>query len=211
MQNTEIDYCIAGYLQLPILFFILYATKNNHMKKTLIGSIVGALILFIWQFVSWTASGLHRSAEAYTPKQDSILQYLSTQFSEDGSYFLPTAPDGASKEEQEKLYETMDGKPWAQIHYHKSMDMNMGMNMARGYAINIVILLLVCWLFKKMGTPTFMTILSACIAIGLIGFFNGPYTNYIWFQTRDLYAHLIDAIAGWGLTGLWLGWWLRRP
>lgn len=181
------------------------------MKKTLIGSLVGAIILFLWQFVSWTASGLHRSAEAYTPKQDSILQYLNTQFSEDGSYFLPTHPDGASKEEQEKLYEAMDGKPWAQIHYHKSMDMNMGMNMARGFSINIVTLLLVCWLFKKMGTPPFMTLLSASIAIGLIGFFNGPYINHIWFQTRDLMGHFIDAIVGWGLTGIWLGWWLRRP
>ena len=181
------------------------------MKKTLIGALVGAVILFLWQFVSWTASGLHRPAQAYTPKQDSILQYLSTQFSEDGTYFLPTHPDGASMEEQQKMAEAAAGKPWAQIAYHKSMDMNMGMNMARGFAINIVIVLMVCWLFKKMGTTSFMTILSASLAIGLIGFFNGPYTNHIWFQSRDLMAYLIDAIAGWGLTGLWLGWWLRRP
>nr|WP_294991951.1 hypothetical protein [uncultured Sediminibacterium sp.] len=181
------------------------------MKKTIIGSLVGAIILFLWQFVSWTASGLHRSAEAYTPKQDSIMQYLNSQFTEDGSYFLPNTPDNASSEEQEKLYEEMDGKPWAQIHYHKSMNMNMGMNMARGLATNIVILLLVCWLFKKMGTMSFMTVLSASLAVGLIIFLQGPYTNHIWFQSRDLMAHLIDAIAGWGLTGLWLGWWLRRP
>ena len=72
------------------------------MKKTLIGSLVGAVILFLWQFVSWTAAELHRPAQAYTPKQDSILQYLSTQFTEDGTYFLPTYPDGASMEEQQK-------------------------------------------------------------------------------------------------------------
>lgn len=181
------------------------------MKKTLIGAIVGAIILFLWQFVSWTAIGLHRSAEAYTPRQDSILQYLGTQLTEEGTYFLPTTPDGASKEEQEKLYETMDGKPWAQIAYHKSMNMNMGVNMARGFTIDIVILLLVCWLFKQMSAPSFSTIVAAMIVIGLIGFFNGAYTMHIWFQTRDLTAHLIDALASWGLTGLWLGWWLRRP
>jgi hypothetical protein len=61
-----------------------------------------------------------------------------------------------------------------------------------------------------MGSPPFMTILSASIVIGIIGFLNGPYTNHIWFQTRDLMAYLIDAIASWGLAGIWLGWWLRR-
>lgn len=180
------------------------------MKKTVIGSLVGAIILFLWQFVSWTAAELHRPAQAYTPKQDSIMQFLNSQFTEDGSYFLPTYPDGASMEEQQKLAEACVGKPWAQIHYHKSMDMNMGVNMGRGLAINIVILLLVCWLFKQMSAPSFTTILSASIAIGLIVFFNAQYTNHIWFQSRDLMANLIDAIVGWGLTGLWLGWWLRR-
>lgn len=180
------------------------------MKKTVIGSLVGAIILFLWQFVSWTAAELHRPAQAYTPKQDSIMQFLNSQFTEDGSYFLPTYPEGASMEEQQKLAEACIGKPWAQIHYHKSMDMNMGMNMGRGLAINIVILLLVCWLFKQMSSPSFTTILSATVAIGLIVFFNRPYTNHIWFQSRDLMAYLIDAIVGWGLTGLWLGWWLKR-
>lgn len=180
------------------------------MKKTLIGSVVGAIILFLWQFLSWTVTELHRPAQAYTPKQDSILQYLSTQFTEDGTYFLPTYPDGASMEEQQKLAEACVGKPWAQIAYHKSMDMNMGVNMGRGLAINIVILLIVCQIFKLMGSLSFTTILSVSLGIGLIGFFNISYTNHIWFQTRDLMANLIDTIAGWGLTGLWLGWWLRR-
>ncbi|MBL0882410.1 MAG: hypothetical protein IBJ16_03500 [Chitinophagaceae bacterium] len=180
------------------------------MKKTLIGSVVGAIILFLWQFVSWTAAELHRPAQAYTPNQDTILQFLETQLPEEGSYFLPGFPDGTSMEEQEKLTEAAVGKPWAQIAYHKSMDMNMGVNMGRGLAINIVILLIVCWIFKQMGSPSFATILSASLCIGLIGFFNISYTNHIWFQTRDLMANLIDAIVGWGLTGLWLGWWLRR-
>lgn len=180
------------------------------MKKTIVASLVGAIILFLWQFLSWTITELHRPAQEYTPKQDSILQYLNSQFSEDGSYFLPTYPKGASMDEQQKLMEAATGKPWAQIQYHKSMNANMGMNMARGFIVNIAILWLVCWLFGKMTNPSFGTIFGASLAIGLIVFMHGPYTNHIWFQSRDLMAYLIDAVLAWGLTGIWLGWWLKR-
>lgn len=67
------------------------------MKKTIIGSLVGAIIMFLWQFLSWGPTQLHRPAQDYTPKQDSILSYLNSQFSEDGSYFLPSYPKDASR------------------------------------------------------------------------------------------------------------------
>ena len=61
------------------------------MKKTIIGTLVGGIILFMWQFLSWTALDLHRSAQNYSPKQDTILSYLSANLEKEGGYFLPTA------------------------------------------------------------------------------------------------------------------------
>lgn len=180
------------------------------MKKNLIGAIVGAIILFVWQFLSWTVLDLHRPANEYTPKQDSILQYLSTQFSEDGSYMLPTLPADAPMADYEKFSEEATGKPWAQIIYHKSMDNNMVTSMVRCISIDIVALLLVCWLLGKMGAQSFGTYFSASLAIGFIIFFTSAYTTHIWFQIRDLNAYLIDAVIAWGLIGVWLGWWMRR-
>ena len=56
------------------------------MKKWLIGSFVGAILIFVWQFLSWTVFQLHEAEAKYTPAQDSILQYLNTQFKETGTY-----------------------------------------------------------------------------------------------------------------------------
>ncbi len=180
------------------------------MKKTLIGAIVGGILLFVWQFLSWTMLDLHRPANEYTPKQDSILQYLNTQFSEDGSYMLPTVPAKASMEEFEKMSTEATGKPWVQINYHKSLQNNMVSSMIRCLSIDIVILLLLCWMLGKMGPQGFGTIFAVSLAIGFINFFASPYTNHIWFQIRDLNAYLIDAVVAWGLVGVWLGWWLRK-
>ena len=48
------------------------------MKKWLIGSFVGAILIFVWQFLSWTVFQLHEAEARYTPAQDSVLRYLNS-------------------------------------------------------------------------------------------------------------------------------------
>lgn len=54
-------------------------------------------------------------------------------------------------DEMEKVMKEMEGKPWARISYYKVMNINMGMNMARGLIANIIIVSLLCWIFSKMA------------------------------------------------------------
>jgi len=180
------------------------------MKKLFIGAIVGGIIVFVWQSLSFTVLNLHGKAFQYTPKQQEIISYLGTQFSEDGQYLLPRPPDNASSEEQKAHMESSDSKPWAMVSYHKAMKMNMPMNMIRGLLVDILAVGLLCWILLKMNLPSFSTILIASIFTGLIVFLNVPYTAHIWYQTFDIMAHFLDAIVSWGACGLWLGWWLNR-
>jgi hypothetical protein len=180
------------------------------MKKLIIGAIVGGIIIFIWQSLSFTALNLHAKAFQYTPKQQELITYLGTQFDEEGQYLLPRSPDNASREEMEAHMKSADGRPWAMISYHKAMDMNMAMNMIRGLVVDILAAGLLCWILLKMSAPSFSTILISSIFIGLIVFMNGVYTGHIWYQTFDIMAHFLDAIVAWGACGLWLGWWLNR-
>jgi hypothetical protein len=182
------------------------------MKKMIIGALVGGIILFAWQFLTWGVLNLHEAQQKYTPKQDSILAYLGTQFSEDGAYFMPNFAPGTSNEEMDKQMKANEGKPWAQVKYHKSMPgMNkMFMNMGRSLLVNIFIILLLCWLLTKIPAPAFSTVFFGSLGTGIIVFLNAPYTMHIWYGSFDLMAHFVDALVAWGVTGLWLGWWLRR-
>ncbi len=179
------------------------------MKKSLIGALVGGIIIFIWQFLSWTMVNLHQPSQQYTPKQEAILSVLNDNL-EEGGYYLPGMPQNSSMEEYEKLMKESEGKPWATIQYHKAMENNMVMNMIRGLVTNILTVWLLCWILLRINVPNFATILIASLFIGLIVFLNVPYTNYIWFESFDLWAHFADAIISWGLCGLWLAWWLTR-
>jgi hypothetical protein len=180
------------------------------MKKILIGGLVGGILLFAWQTVSWTFSGLHDKGQAYTAKQDTILSSLAAMGLEEGTYYMPRMENEGSMEEMEKYMNNAQGKPWAKLSYYKAMNVNMGMNMARGVLANIIIVSLLCWVFAKMGAQGFSTFLIASLIVGIICFTNGPYTGHIWYPLHDISAHFIDALAGWGLVGVWLGWWMSR-
>lgn len=180
------------------------------MKRLIIASLVGGIIIFFWQFLSNAALDLHRPAQQYTPKQDTILGALRSNLSE-GRYMVPSLPQGASSEEQQKFNASMEGKDWALVEYHTKWNGNdMLMNMTRGLLTNIIMVYLLCMILMRGNSFTFGTTLLASIFVGIIAFLNFPYTNYIWYQTPGVWLHLMDTVISWGLTGVWLGWYLNR-
>lgn len=184
------------------------------MKKILIGALVGGLIMFLWQWLSFAVANFHKPAQQYTEKQEAILEFLSSQGLKDGGYYMPGVPEGSSMKEHEDAMKRAEGKPWAMIQYHNKQDENlaqrMTLNMVRGFLTNVIIMFLFLSLLKRMGRISFAQVVGAAIMIGLIVFLNAAYTNFIWYQTFDIWAHLLDAVASWGLAGAWLGWWIRR-
>ena len=177
--------------------------------KMIVGALVGGLLVFIWQFLSWTMLNMHGSQQKYTPNQDSILNFLSTQLTEDGTYFLTNAAPGATQEDQQKLMESSAGKHWAQISYHKTMNMAMGMNMVRGYLVDVFAVMLLIWLLLKIPELSFQTAIISSIVVGVIGYLTTEYTNSIWFENNSV-PDLIDAIVSWAICGTWLGYYLKR-
>jgi hypothetical protein len=179
------------------------------MKKWLIGSLVGAIIVFAWQSASWMFLGIHDKQMKYHPAQTEIMEVLSAKTTEEGLYMLPSAP---TKKEQEEQMKTMEGKPWASIIYHKSFKNNMVMSMTRAFLVNFVLVLLLVIILTKGGLPDFMGFVTGSLGIGVFTFLSGPYTGHIWFGLpwHMIRGDIIDAIAAWGLCGLWLGWWMNR-
>jgi hypothetical protein len=181
------------------------------MKRSFIGALVGAIIIFIWQFLSFAALNLHGANHKYTPNQDAILNAVTSNITEEGGYIIPNlAPDKQTSEDHEKFMADQNGKPSVHVLYHKSMEYNMTMNMVRGFLSNVIMLLLFCWILGKINMPSFATVFLISLALGLIIFINQPYTGHIWFQFFDIKAYLLDCILSWGVCGLWLGWWFTR-
>lgn len=179
------------------------------MKKWLIGSLVGAIIVFAWQAASWMVLGIHDTSAKYHPSQTEILNVISSNTTEEGMYMLPSAP---TKKEQEDMMEGMKGKPWATVIYHKSFSGDMVMPMVRGFLVNLVLVLLLVVILTKGGLPNFFGFFTGSLAVGVFTFLWGPYTGHIWYELpwHMIRGDIIDGIAAWGLCGIWLGWWMNK-
>jgi len=182
------------------------------MKKWLVGSLVGAILLFAWQFISWAAAGLHDNELKYHPQQDQVMNALSAVIKEDGQYMIPRTPPGASMEEHDKHMKEQVGKPFAIIMYRGSLADNMVPSMIRGFLIDLVIALLLIYILNRRSDLSMGSVYMATIAIGFIAWLWYPYTQHNWFQTpvTVITGALMDWIVAYSILGLWLGFWLRR-
>jgi hypothetical protein len=179
------------------------------MKKWLIGSLVGAVIIFVWQAASWMFLPTHANSMKYTANQDQIMSVLNSNLSEDGLYSMPSAP---TKKEQQDMMKSMEGKPSASVIYHKSTDTSMGMRMVRSFLVDVFLVISLIYVLTRGGIPIARRAFSGAVALGLFSWLWSDYTGHIWF---DLPWHMIigdlwDSLIAWGLCGLWIGWWLNR-
>lgn len=180
------------------------------MKKLVIGALVGGILVFLWQTLSWTALMLHAKEYQKAPAQDTIMNFLNSQFSETGQYMIPAVDENASSDERQKAMDAMQGKPWAVVSYHKAYNANMVTNIIRGLLVDIIAVFFVCWVLSGNTNRSFGRIFISTVLIGVAGYLFIPYSNQIWFQPPGAITNFVDTLLSWGLCGIWLGWWFSR-
>jgi glycerol uptake facilitator-like aquaporin len=188
--------------------FLIHKRKST-MKKQLIGALVGGLILFFWQFLSFGPLQIHAAQMDHLPQQEAILEALAANDVKEGNYFLPRMPLSASQEENHEFGMQNQGKPWARISYHHSLNYNFGMNMFRGFVIDFISVFMLIWMLLQFKKLDFKSTLMAALFIGFISYTTTHYLNSVWFEGNSI-PDMIDAVVQWGLCGAWLGWWLNR-
>ncbi len=181
------------------------------MKKLLLGAIVGGILVFAWQTLSWTVLNLHAKEYQQAPGQDSVtMNSLNSLFSETGQYYIPHGKEGATAKEMQEMQKNMQGKPWAVVSYHKAYDENMMTNIIRGLLVALISVFFVCWILMKQINSSFASTFFSTLLIGVVGYLFIPYSMNIWFQVPGAMTNLVDTLVAWGLCGIWLGWWLNR-
>jgi len=171
------------------------------MKRTLLFSLIGAVVLFVWQFLSFAMPNFHKASSQYTSSQGEILEKIQELGLEEGMYVLGKPDPSSSHDEQKAFAESMEGKPWAIINYHEDYPMDMVMPMIRGFLVCFLISFLLFWIFKQQKNPSLQNRLFLALAIGLIGFFFVPYSNFIWYKEPDIFAYFADGIVPWLILG----------
>lgn len=182
------------------------------MNKFLVGALVGSIILFGWQTISWTGAGIHDETFSYAPAQDSIINYLNQNLRVPGQYRIPNEVPGTPEDQKERFWKNMEGRPWAIVTYHDYYKYDMLTPALRGYLISLACVLILCWNIIQFNRIKFWRIFLTALGYGMVSFLFISFNGHNWFGTpwSVMRGELIDAIVGWGCCGAWLGLWYKK-
>lgn len=186
------------------------------MKKHILASLVGGILIFVWQALSWTVLPIHHFSTKHTPNQDTILSVLKNNIAEEGMYYLPSLDmkKHPTTDEHNEFYTKQTGKPWAMITYHFENPGMDPMQFVKGILINILSAFLVVLILTRMKVEelNFVKILGATMLFPLIVICQGVMTDVNWWSTPSHFyiGTIIDLLMGWLLAGCWFGFYLNR-
>lgn len=164
------------------------------MKKTLLLSLAGGLVLFVWGFISWAVLPWHNLTANKFLDEAAVSRVLKDNAPKQGVYFLPFS-------EQDHGPDQVGA--FANVLPHGT-EMQMGRQMALALLTQILSAWLVLCLLSMTGHPTYLGKVGFFALVGLvIGFVShAPYWNWFGFSTPYVAVMIIDTSIAWTLAGL---------
>ena len=182
--------------------------------RIVIASLVGMVILFVYQALSWSVSPIHKNTFGYSKDQDAIVAFLSQHLHEDEIYYMPSPPPGASMQEHEDMMKSMVGKPYALVNYHNSMSGNMTSAYITGLLLNLACVLLIVLLMSRaaIAFTTFGSRLRLVMTFSVFLVLAAPMMTMNWwgYPWHYVMGDITDMLLGWFCCGLWLAWYMGR-
>ncbi len=191
------------------------------MKKILISAVVGALIIFVWDSISWMVLPVHHQTFMHTPGQDEILNVINENLNGSAAYMLPSADnrdvklfDPEYEEADRKVMEENMGKPFAMIFYVKEGMSMEGSMFIIGYIIQFISVLCAAIILLAAGdklTTFYMRwwiVMLIAVIISIQGHLMG--WNWMGLPWHYVKGFIVDTLIGWGLCGAWLAYYFGR-
>ena len=183
--------------------------------RVVVSTLVGGLLLFAWQSLSWTVLPLHTQSLRYTAGQDSILALMAQHMDQTGMYYLPSPnPEDGSGSSYEEMETAMKGKPVAQVNFIQAYESNMGLNMGIGLLLSVLSALIISLVLARHTMGSALGRFAFSLGIGVILIAQDTLGDVVWwFHPAHWYVpEIIDYLAMFSLAGIWFAWyWGRSP
>jgi len=193
------------------------------MKKTILGGLVGGVILLVWGFLSWTVLHFHDPTVKRIAKEDDVLAALRSNLDARGVYVFPSTPAEISEkpaEEREAAVNAWLQKyrsgPLGLIVYHPDgSEPFMLSQILIALIVNVVVALFATW-FLARSTALASSYLARVAFCGMLGIFASfavhlPYWNWMYFPFDYTTAMVADGVLGWVLAGLGIAAIMKPP
>lgn len=184
------------------------------MFKILLASLLGGVIFFIWNSISWMALPWHTQTIHNLKNEEVVQSILQENTEKSGIYILPdqyqqAEPDSADSKTNIEKPSAQDSKnqPFAFISYNAvGKEHNMNRSMVIALVNGIIASLIITLLLSCTTGLTYLARVFFITLIGLVSGLLGHVPNWIWWQFDTSYTlvMLADLIIGWTLAGLFI-------
>jgi len=193
--------------------------RSSTMKQLLLGSIVGAIILFVWSFLAWVILPMHTSTMHPIPNEDAVRAFLKSQLPLPNSavYTFPHNPE--DKNDQAAMNVAMEKwrqGPLGMIFFDpQGADPMMPSQMVVGFIIDLVSCFLAAW-FLTRSTAMTGSYINRVAFFGMLGIFVSVYNhliawNWMGFPADFTRGLILDTILSWVLVGLGMAAIIKAP
>lgn len=173
------------------------------MRRMLLGTVVGGVVLFVWGYVFWGVLPIAENIVLPVPNEAAVAQMLKDNIPSSGVYYIPG--EGA-KEMSQAWVEKHKAGPIAQIFFRRAgSDPNDPMFFVRGFGYMLLCAFLVAWLLKT-ALPALRSYAARAIFVIMVGFFGAvvAFSGAVWWY-QWLPYHLLSVafnLTAWVFAGL---------
>lgn len=188
--------------------------------KLLLAALLGALAMFLWEFVAHMFTPLGEAGIRYLPKPDTVSSSLESAIGDKaGMFMFPTGgvTDNSSREEKSKatqrMMEEMKTKPAGLLIYKPAGTVfNFGKSLAVQFVTDFIKALLAAWLLAQTVLASFGRRVGFVVLAGVLAAVvtNIPYWNWYGFDGNYTISQIVMEVIGFVCAGLVIGW-LYRP
>jgi hypothetical protein len=189
--------------------------------KLLLAVLLGALAIFLWEFVAHMFTPLGEAGINYMPKPDAVSSSMQSAIGgKAGMYMFPTGgvTGDASREDRhkamERMNEEMKTKPSGLLIYKPAgTEFNFGKSLAVQFITDLAKALLALALLAQTRLASFWRRVGFVVLAGLLAAIvtNIPYWNWYGFNATYTLSQIVTEIIGFFSAGLVIAWLYRPP
>ena len=184
------------------------------MFKVILGGLIGAVIAFVWSFVSWTVLPWHDWAMNKFTNQEFVSWVIKENAPKDGVYVSPHMGSDEINLTPEEIKQNIDQQKEAMAKgpFIYTQVKTKGMNPASphlyifSFLTQFVGAALISWLLLQVRELGYVGRLLFVVGIGLVVGILGFVPDWNWFGAgyKFTLVMIADLLATWFLAGLFL-------
>jgi len=179
------------------------------MSKTIITIVLGTVLLFAWNAVSWMALPFHSNTINNMPEAAMQVDQLKNVLTADGVYHYPGLPENNSKQAIADINTKLEQGPRITMMVYKAGPSSFQdpMLFVGGLIINLLTVIFAFTLVSKLHNKSIQNIMLSCLTVGvLIALVTDiSWMNWYLFPIDYTLVNVFDRLIAFALLGLLFG------